>query len=365
MSQLPLVATAVLDPSQVPPGAISILTCTVTTSQGVPVDGAFCTLQWKLPGADWADSFFDPIKITESNGQASWLFAPGGPIGMQIGFRVRARYLSSEVLSNEVTMTLIAPIKTVQVILLSSDKTEALTDTSVTLTSRLTNTSGAPIPNKEILLQLKSGSTFSNIQALTTNSSGLAVFSQNVSGLTGSTKTFRVISVEDVDYAAAVSNEKTILIVALEAVDPKETLKGLLSNMVVNKDDGTTPATVSIVDSWEEQLLDADDVVVSIDKTGETDKPINVVQQRVVSSLYAIHVHSRDHTNVTATRIIWDVERQIKSVLGAVSNAPGGMLKYLTFMGSAPDRVVPGTSPLIKSLTVMVSTMRLTEKAGA
>ena len=142
--------------------------------------------------------------------------------------------------------------------------------------------------------------------------------------------------------------------------DPEETLKAILAGVALKMDNDTAmpPEKVLVGGEFEEKLLANYFAVLTVGLgDGGDEHIINAVLQRHVVEVYTVKCFTKDAEGLSARRLLWDMICQVKQVIGARSNNPGGILKRIGVVGVKKSvRIEP--TPRLYAAEVRVKTHR-------
>lgn len=141
--------------------------------------------------------------------------------------------------------------------------------------------------------------------------------------------------------------------------DPRETLKRILGEVTVKRDDGSTNAAIKIADEFSNTAIESYDIIITVGLAGASDKPVDIgLKQRLVKAVYRVGVWTRDRQGLDGRKALWNAEREVRRVIAKYSKAPGGMLRFIRCAGTVERHLVSEAKPPIYHVDVQVETWR-------
>jgi hypothetical protein len=148
------------------------------------------------------------------------------------------------------------------------------------------------------------------------------------------------------------------------SVNPKETLKTILEEIILVKDDGSTPVSLKISDEFTEQAWENFDIVFTVALASEQHKFITLRGETEIVANYRIGIWTRNREGVSGLRLLWDAEKEVKRVIGKYAKAPGGILRWMRVISIIEaHRIEP--RPVLYHADVTVETHRYVSMGGA
>jgi len=116
----------------------------------------------------------------------------------------------------------------------------------------------------------------------------------------------------------------------VSAEDPVVTLKNLLDEVSLKKDNGSDAASKVLVDDYEEKFFESYDVVLALRQLSDSQRFLNLSgSARLVTTGIRVGIWARDKTGITGRRILWDGIREVTRIVGKYAFNPGGILKWM------------------------------------